>query len=359
MGNPPVNPTTPPVRIALIGLGGIGIQHAQALVRCPQIDVVRLCDRLPGKLAQGIDLFPAAMPCSNVDEVWNDPRVQAVGIFTLADARPALIRAALKRGLHVVAEKPMGPGEEEDRALLPVIEGSGRVVAVNLFNRNAWYHGRAREFVRSGQIGKLAVVRACHIFPGPLPERGHRRPEGSPFRDCGMHYVDIVRWHAGSEYQEWTARGVCMWSEETETPWWLSVQGYFRNHVLFEITNSYAYAVASKERRNNSYLDLVGTHGAIHIEYDAWGDVHYHAHGIDETVHLRKPYGTKYFEVFYERFAHAVVTGDYGGLATARDAVEAASLAERMNQSAVAAGPRKIGTWDDLEDVRRIRQELR
>lgn len=346
----------PRIPMAIIGLGGIGMQHARELSQSLHFDIVRICDRVADRLAQGRMMFPAATPCDDVADVWADSRLQAVGIFTLADARPALIRQALARGLHVLAEKPLGPDEAADRALLPEIETSGRIVAVNLFNRNAWYHGRAKEFVQRGQIGKLAAIRACHIFPGPLPEKGYVRPDGPPFRDCGMHYVDIVRWHAGSDYADWSARGLRVWGEDATAPWWVSVHGSFNNNVLFEITNSYAYAVAAKERCNCSTFDLVGTHGVIHIEYDAWGDVQFHAHGIDETVHIRKPYNNKNFDVLYERFAHAIATGEYGALATARDAVEAAATAERMNHSAVAAGPHALGTWEDLDNVKQIRK---
>src|SRR6187551_441386 len=35
------------------------------------------------------------------------------------------------------------------------IEVSRRIVAVNLFNRNAWYHEQSLTFIASGQIGKL------------------------------------------------------------------------------------------------------------------------------------------------------------------------------------------------------------
>ncbi|MFN8512503.1 MAG: Gfo/Idh/MocA family oxidoreductase [Chloroflexia bacterium] len=54
----------------------------------------------------------------------------AVGIFTLADARPHLIRRALDHGLHVLAEKPLGATLAEEEALLRTIEASDRLIAV-------------------------------------------------------------------------------------------------------------------------------------------------------------------------------------------------------------------------------------
>lgn len=46
-----------------------------------------------------------------------------------------------------------------------------------------------------GEIGDLAVIRICHMTPSHMPLEGHD-PEGPPFHDCGMHYVDVARWYA-------------------------------------------------------------------------------------------------------------------------------------------------------------------
>lgn len=340
-------------RIGVIGFGRVGPGHVNTIAANPRYDLVRICDCDPNKEQIVASRHPGVRFTTSADELLSDTSLDAVGIFTRHEVRPQLIRKALAAGLHISAEKPLGSGPADEPALLADIEKSDRIVAVNLFNRNAWYHNDARAFVRKGEIGKLAVVRVCHMFPGPLPTRDHC-PE-PPATDCAMHYLDIARWHAGSEYKEWSARGACVWGESPQSPWYFTANGLFKNNVLFEITNSYAYANGSRERRNCSYTDLIGTHGVIHIQVDAWGDVTYDAHGINESVHLRKPYGDKYYEVFYERFARAMDTGDYGGLATARDAVEASLLSYRMQEDAAALGPRAIGAWDDLEDARRRR----
>jgi predicted dehydrogenase len=93
------------------------------------------------------------------------------------------------------------------RQLVREIEASDRFVAVNLFNRNAWYHKDIQRFIAEGQIGDLGVIRVCHMTPGHMPLEGHDR-EGPPIHDCGMHYVDVARWYANSEYKTWHAQGV-------------------------------------------------------------------------------------------------------------------------------------------------------
>jgi hypothetical protein len=70
-----------------------------------------------------------------------DVEVDVLGVLTLADLRPHFIRAALHRRQHVIAEKPIAASIPEEATLLREIEASDRLVAVNLFNRNAWWGG--------------------------------------------------------------------------------------------------------------------------------------------------------------------------------------------------------------------------
>ena len=144
------------------------------------------------------------------DPIFTDLSIDVVGLFTLADARPQQIRQALACDKYVLAEKPLGADVATEWQLVREIEASDRFVAVNLFNRNARYHKDIQRFIADGQIGDLAVIRVCHMTPGQMPMEGHE-PEGPPFHDCGMHYVDVARWYANSEYKTWHAQGIRMW----------------------------------------------------------------------------------------------------------------------------------------------------
>lgn len=91
--------------------------------------------------------------------IFADPSIDVVGLFTLADARPQQIRQALARCKHVLAEKPIGADVRTEWQLVREIEASERFVAVNLFNRNAWYHKDIQRFIAEGQIDDLAIIR--------------------------------------------------------------------------------------------------------------------------------------------------------------------------------------------------------
>lgn len=70
-----------------------------------------------------------------------------------------------------------------------------------------------------------------------------------------MHYVDIARWYANSEYKTWHAQGVNMWNYKE--PWWIQCHGTFQNGIVFDITQGFVYGQLSKPRHTIPMLILL------------------------------------------------------------------------------------------------------
>jgi len=217
------------LRAGILGYGRMGRSFVAAMRESNLWEVAAIYDICPPALALARKQVPTAAIYDSPDAIFSDPSIDAVGLFTLADARPEQIRRALANHKHVLAEKPLAADVDTEWQLAREIETSERFVAVNLFNRNAWYHKDLQRFIADGEIGDLAVIRICHMTPGHMPQEGHD-PEGPPFHDCGMHYVDVARWYAKSEYETWHAQGIRMWGYKD--PWWVQAHGTFANGVV-------------------------------------------------------------------------------------------------------------------------------
>ncbi len=68
----------------------------------------------------------------------------------------------------MITEKPLGSNIEEEKAVLEKIRDSRIMITVNLPLRTAWYHKTIKDFIATGEIGDLAIVRVCHMTPGWL-----------------------------------------------------------------------------------------------------------------------------------------------------------------------------------------------
>ena len=94
------------------------------------------------------------------------------------------------------------------------------------------------------------------MTPGLSPGEGHEF-EGPSFHDCGMHYVDIARYYADSEYKTGHAQAIRMW--DYKDPWWLQCHGTFENGIVYDITQGFVYGQLAKDQTHNSYTEIIGS----------------------------------------------------------------------------------------------------
>ena len=340
-------------KIGVIGLGSMGAGYMKHLAASDRWDVVAACDLSDERLEWARETYPGIETTKSSTDIITRPDLDAVGIFTLADIRPQLIEQALEQGKHILAEKPIGDSIPVEKELLSKIEASDRIVAVNMFNRNAWYHEQMQTFIREGEIGEVATLTLSHQTPGLMPTEGHG-PEGAPFHDCGMHYVDVARWYAGSEYDKWHAQGIRMWN--WKDPWWINAHGCFKNGVVFSITQGFTYGQMAETKVVRCGIDVIGTKGVIRMQHD-FKTVRIEYHGVTRTEVKEGPYGGKKLDVMCERFAQALDTGVPGLLPTARDSVIASEVSQAMLDAASGDASPCVGTPEEMAEILAHREQ--
>jgi len=342
------------LRAGILGYGRMGRGFVAAMQESGIWEVAAVYD-ICGKARQlARHNAPKAAVYDAPDAIFQDASIDAVGLFTLADARPQQIRQALAKRKHVLAEKPIGADIATEWQLVREIEASDRFVAVNLFNRNAWYHKDIQQFIAEGEIGDLAVIRICHMTPGHMPMEGHD-PEGPPFHDCGMHYVDVARWYAQSEYQTWHAQGLRMWGHKD--PWWVQAHGTFANGVVFDITQGFIYGHLAKEQPHNCYVDAIGTKGVARMRHD-FAQATVELYGVHETVHKTAPFNDKKLDVMVDVFGRSILAGKNLGFPQARDSVIASEVSWAMLNDAVANVPPVRGTAEQMQQILEHRRQM-
>ena len=141
---------------------------------------------------------------------------------------------SLKAGAHVFVEKPTGHSVGESKAMLKAARESGRVVQVGLHRRIGPHHVSAMNFLRSGKVGKVGMVRLFahggggaekpspneeppasmdwNTWCGPAPLRPFNKklhPGGwrnfldygnGTLGDWGVHWLDQVLWWTEEKY---------------------------------------------------------------------------------------------------------------------------------------------------------------
>ncbi len=335
------------LNIGIIGFGYMGQKYCRELLKSPLWNVAYICDSSAEARRRAYKMVPSAHITTDANEIFGDETVHAAGLFTLADSRSELIRQGIASGKHLILEKPVAETIQAEREGVRMVEASDRMVAVNLFNRCAWYHKKIMDFIQDGEIGHLAIIRICHMTPGHMPQEGHG-PEGPAFHDCGMHYVDTARMYAGSEFKTFHAQGIRMWSHTD--PWWVQVHGTFENGVVFDITQGFVYGHLAQTQTHNCYVDIIGTKGVARMTHD-FHNATVELHGITRTDKIVREFGDKKLDVLTDVFARSIHAGRNLGFPEVRDSVIASEMAWKMLDDAKRNGSPCIGRQEDMDEI--------
>lgn len=343
------------IKIGLIGFGRMGEMFIRAMLQSELWDVAYICDSSSDARSRASQLVPDAKIVEDDTIIYSDADVQVVGLFTLADVRVAQILKAVEAGKHIIAEKPLATTVEEEWAMVKAVEATELITTVDLFMRNSWYVATMKDVVASGEIGELAIIRVCHLTPGLIPGEGHEY-EGPAFHDCGMHYVDVARCIAQSEFKTGHAQAVRMWNYKD--PWWLQCHGTFENGIVYDITQGFVYGQLSKDQTHNSYIELIGTKGLVRMTHDfkvAKVDIR----GVNLTEIIEKPYGGKNADVLCEKMATSILTGKRDEtLPSFRDAAIASEYSWRMLDDSRTHDLPAIGQLSTIDEIYQRRVQM-
>ncbi len=111
----------PPVRLAVIGAGTMGTNHALVASQLPSLDVVAIVDGHETKRS-ALAATVGAAHAPSIEALLTDPSIaggiDAAVVATPTSTHHAVARACIEAGIHVLIEKPVAStcGEGEDLA---------------------------------------------------------------------------------------------------------------------------------------------------------------------------------------------------------------------------------------------------
>jgi UDP-N-acetylglucosamine 3-dehydrogenase len=212
-----------PVRLAVIGAGVMGANHARVASRTNGVELVAIVDTDLDKrstLADSMEVAHAA----NLAELLAREKLDAAIVATPTHFHHAVASECLDAGLHVLVEKPIATTIEEGEDLALRAEKAGVVLTVGHIER---FNPSVRELLRC--IDKpihLELVRVGPFTP---------RVIDNVVIDLMIHDLDLARALAGSEVASMSA---VQQSTRTQGPDMAIALLTFENGVTASITAS-------------------------------------------------------------------------------------------------------------------------
>ena len=183
------------LRVAVVGLGGIGRNHTRCYTENKGAELVALCDIDPERVNPIAEQY--GLPAyHSVQALLESEDFDAVSVATAGPENgghhyePTM--ALLSAGKHVLVEKPISNDIVQAREMVAEAEQHGVLLGVNLNHRFTPVAERARKLQQDGDLGDVLFVNMGLWINNPN--------ESSPWfhmRALHPHSIDVMRYFGG------------------------------------------------------------------------------------------------------------------------------------------------------------------
>ncbi|MGA2009685.1 MAG: Gfo/Idh/MocA family oxidoreductase [Solirubrobacteraceae bacterium] len=192
----------PELSIGVVGLGYWGPNLARNFASIPGCRLSWCCDADPQARERVARLFPNARIASSIEQLLEDPELDAIALATPVPTHAELAVRVLEAGKHCFVEKPLAQSVAGAQRAVDAAAAAGRVLMVGHLLE---YHPGVRklkELTESGELGDQIF----YIYGNRL-NLGKLRADENALWSLGAHDVSVVLYLAGEEPSEVVAHG--------------------------------------------------------------------------------------------------------------------------------------------------------
>jgi predicted dehydrogenase len=180
------------VQVGVVGLGYWGPNLVRVLGDRADVELAWLCDADPARIGPLQRRYPGSRSTTDLDDVLNDPSVDAVVLATPVFTHHELGRRCLEAGKHTLIEKPLAPSGEAARELIDLAFEKQLVL---MCGHTFLYSPPVREIrrlIERDELGDLFFVSSSRVNLGL-----HQR-DVSVIWDLGPHDFSILLYWLGA-----------------------------------------------------------------------------------------------------------------------------------------------------------------
>jgi predicted dehydrogenase len=256
-----------PVRLGLVGAGGIARAYADLLASSTMATCVGIADVRPGVAAGlaeplGCPAFTHATDLATVDGL------EAIVICTPPVTHVELATEFARRSIHVLSEKPLAIDRHAAAAMIAEGDEAGVILTMATKFRFCADVNRAAVLMAQGRIGGVRLVENAFTSRVDMANRWNADPAvsgGGVIADNGPHSVDLIR-HLLGPVSELLAVESCR-------PAGFAVEDTARLHLRTEAgVDAHVDLSWSIDKSLADFLRIYGTLGEIRVGWreSAW-----------------------------------------------------------------------------------------
>jgi myo-inositol 2-dehydrogenase / D-chiro-inositol 1-dehydrogenase len=317
-----------PLHVGVIGAGIMGADHANTLrrfVRGAEVTAVADVDRARAEVAAA-----DARAYTDANALIDDPDVDAVVIASHDSVHAEQVVAAVRAGKPVLCEKPLAPTLAESVQVLEEIGGAGEeLLSLGFMRRFDPGYLALRRAIDERVVGTPVLVH--NVSRGV--SSGHGATSESSITGSAIHEFDVVPWLLRSPVVEvsWTAGRRSALAEGLQDPQLITLRtadGVLSTVETF-LNAGYGYVIR---------CEVVGETGAMSLTEPVRSILETEGRRSTDYAADWRPRFADAYRLELQAWVDSLRSGAPTPLATARDGVTAAAVAEAVITSMHAGG---------------------
>jgi predicted dehydrogenase len=194
---------TQKLKIAVVGLGKMGLLHSSILSTFPNTQLVAVCDKstLMNRLYKKI-FKPLGVNVIGDFEKLSSLDLDAVYVTTPISSHSLIVKSLLTEGKvhNLFVEKTLSSDYDQAKELLSLSKQLDTLTMVGYMKRFSVIFGKAKELLSKEEMGKVLSFKAYAFssdFLGVTKESESSAMRGGAVRDIGCHLIDLALWLLG------------------------------------------------------------------------------------------------------------------------------------------------------------------
>lgn len=199
-----------PINVGVVGLGYWGPNLARNFAAIPTCTLKWCCDESEANREKWAGSFPSARFTADLDDLLNDPELDAIVLATPVPTHGPLAERVLQAGKHCYVEKPLAYTVEDAERAVAAAQQADRILMVG--HLLVYHPGveKLKEIADSGELGDIHYIYSQRLNLGQL------RTDENALWSLGAHDVSVILHLAGAGPNYLEARGESYMREGVE-----------------------------------------------------------------------------------------------------------------------------------------------
>ena len=228
------------LKVAIVGMGGIGNVHAGCYVNDPLSEIVAVCDIIKERADTAADKYGCPAFYNVKSLLKSDIKIDCASMCTAGTEnggdhyKPTM--ELLNAGIPTLGEKPISNEVAKAKRMVALAKKKRVRYAVDLNHRFTPAARLAREWVDKGRLGRLHIINMTMWINNPNETSPHFH-----VRALHPHSLDVMRYFCGdvASVQAFFLRGKTMDGKQRKCWSNLQMNLLFKNGVVGHLTGSY------------------------------------------------------------------------------------------------------------------------